>query len=52
MLFSLEMSQNINSSTRDLKLGYIWIFTNLLWTDNKTKSVETRSNKKEIKYKE
>ena len=49
MPFYLEMSQNINSSTRDFKLGYIWIFRNLLWTDKKTKSVETRSNKKEIK---
>ena len=49
MPFCLEMSQNINSSTRDLKLGYIWTFTNLLWINNKTKTVETRSNKKEIK---
>ena len=49
MPFCLEMSENINSSTRDLKLGYTWIFTNLLRTENKMKTVETRSNKKEIK---
>ena len=44
MPFYLEISQNINSTTRHLKFGYISIFTNLLWTDNETKSVKTICN--------
>ena len=35
------MSQNINSTTRGLKLSYILILTNLLRTENEMKSVKT-----------
>ena len=44
MPFNLEMSQNINSRTRQLKFGYISILTNLLWTDNEKRSVKTLYN--------
>ena len=40
MPFSLKMSKNIKSTTRPLKYSYISIFTNLLLTDNETKSVK------------
>ena len=40
MPFSLKMSENIKSTTRHLKYSYISIFTNLLRTDNETKSVK------------
>ena len=36
MPFSLKMSKNIKSTTRNLKYSYISIFTNLQ-TDNETK---------------
>ena len=36
----MKMSQNINKTTRHLKFRYISIFTNLLRTDNETKSVK------------
>ena len=41
MPFSLKMSKNIKSTTRHLKFRYISIFTNILRTDNETKSVKT-----------
>ena len=44
MPFYLQMSQNINSTTRHLKFSYISILTNLLRTDNETKSVKTICN--------
>ena len=44
MPFCLEMSQNINSTTRHFKIGYISIFRNLR-TDNETKSVKTLCNR-------
>ena len=37
----LKMSENINETTRHLKFCYISILTNLLRTDNETKSVKT-----------
>ena len=40
----MEMSQNINKTMRHLKLCYISILTNLLRTDNETKSVKTIYN--------
>ena len=40
MSFSLKMSKNVKSTTRHLKYSYISIFTNLLRTDNETKSVK------------
>ena len=44
MPFYLEMSKNILSTARNLKFGYISFFTNLLRTDNETKSVNTIYN--------
>ena len=44
MPFYLQMLTNINSTTRRLRFSYISILTNLLGTDNETKSVKTRSN--------
>ena len=44
MSFYFKISQKINSTTRHLKFGYISIFTNLLRTDNETKSVKTMYN--------
>ena len=38
--FFFENVKNINSTTRHLKYSYISIFTNLLGTDNETKSVK------------
>ena len=38
------MSQYINSTMRNLKFGYIWIFTNLPGTDNEMKNVKTIYN--------
>ena len=38
------MSQNINKTIRHLKFCYISILTNLLLTDNETKSVKTIYN--------
>ena len=35
----MEMSQNINKAMKHLKFCYISILTNLLRTDNETKSV-------------
>ena len=40
----MEMSQNINKTMRHLKFCYISILTNLLRTDNETKSVKTIYN--------
>ena len=40
----LKMSENINESTRHLKFRYILILTNLLQTNNETKSVKTIYN--------
>ena len=40
----MEMSQNINKTIRHLKSCYISILTNLLRTDNETKSVKTIYN--------
>ena len=37
----LKMSENIYQTTRHLKFHYISILTNLLRTDNETKSVKT-----------
>ena len=44
MPFYLQMLTNINSTTRCLKFCYISILTNLLRTDNETKSVKTIFN--------
>ena len=44
MPFYLQMSTNINSTTRHLRFNYILILTNLPWTDNETKSVKTIYN--------
>ena len=44
MPFSLKMSKNITSTTRNLKFSYISIFTNLLPTGNEMKSVKTIYN--------
>ena len=44
MLLYMKMSQNINKTTRHLKFCYISILTNLLRTDNETKSVKTKYN--------
>ena len=38
------MSQNINETMRHLKFRYTSILTNLLRTDNQTKSVKTIYN--------
>ena len=40
----MKMSQKINEMTRRLKFRYISILTNLLRTDNETKSVKTIYN--------
>ena len=40
----IKMSQNINETTRHLKFRYTLILTNLLRTDNETKSVKTIYN--------
>ena len=40
----LQMSTNINSTTRHLRFSYVSILTNLLRTDNETKCVETIYN--------
>ena len=40
MPFYLQMSTNINSTMRHLKFSYSLILTNLLWTENETKSVK------------
>ena len=40
----MKMSQNINKTKRHLKFRYISILTNLLRTDNETKSVKTIYN--------
>ena len=40
MPFCLQMSTNINPSTRHLRFSYILILTNLLQTDNEMKSVK------------
>ena len=44
MPFSLKMSKNINSTTRDLKYNYISTLTNLPRTDNETKCVKAIYN--------
>ena len=44
MSFYLEISQNINSTTRHLKFSYISILTSLLRTDNEMKNVKTMYN--------
>ena len=46
------MSQNINKTMRHLKFCHISILTNLLRTDDETKSVKTRSIKTDKKDKE
>ena len=38
------MSENIKETTRHLKFRYISVLTNLLQTDNETKSVKTIYN--------
>ena len=40
----MKMSQNTKKTTRHLKFRYISILTNLLRTDNETKSVKTIYN--------
>ena len=40
----MKMSQNINETRTHLKFRYISILTNLLRTDNETKSVKTIYN--------
>ena len=40
----MKMSQNINKTMRHLKFRYISTLTNLLRTDNETKSVKTIYN--------
>ena len=40
----MKMSENINKTTLHLKFRYILILTNLLGTDNETKSVKTIYN--------
>ena len=40
----MKMSQNINKTARHLKFRYILILTNLLQTENETKSVKTTCN--------
>ena len=44
MPFYLQISANINSTARYLRFSYISILTNLLRTNNETKSVKTTSN--------
>ena len=44
MSLYLEMSENINETTRHLKFRYISILTSFLWTDNETKSVKAIYN--------
>ena len=44
MSLYMEMSQNINKTMRYLKFCYISILTNLLRTDNETKSVKAIYN--------
>ena len=41
MPFSLKMSKNIKVTSRHLKFSFILILTNLLQTENETKSVKT-----------
>ena len=41
MPFYLQMSANINSIMKHLRFSHISILTNLVQTDNKTKSVKT-----------
>ena len=40
----MKMSHNIDKTARHLKFRYILILTNLLRTDNETKSVKTICN--------
>ena len=40
----MKMPQNMNETTRHLKFHYILILTNILRTDNETKSVKTIYN--------
>ena len=40
----LKIPENINEKTRHLKFHYISILTNLLWTDNETKTGKTIYN--------
>ena len=40
----MKMSENMNQTTRHLKFRYISILTNLLRTDNETKSVKAIYN--------
>ena len=42
--YKQNMSKNMNETTRQLKFRYISIFTNLLRTDNETKSEKTIYN--------
>ena len=44
MSLFMKILQNINETTRHLKFRYISILTNLLRTDNETKSVKTIYN--------
>ena len=44
MSLFMKILQNINETTRYLKFRYISILTNLLRTDNETKSVKTIYN--------
>ena len=43
-IYYLKKSTNISSTTRPLKFSYISILTNLLQTDNETKSVKAIYN--------
>ena len=44
MPLHMKMSENMNETTRHLKFRYVSILTNLLRTDNETKSVKTIYN--------
>ena len=44
MSFYLQVSTNINSTTTHLRFSYISILTNLLRTNNETKSLKTIYN--------
>ena len=47
MPFYLQISTNINSTTRHLRFSYISILTNLLRTDNITPHKKKKRKKKE-----
>ena len=51
MPFYLQISTNINSTTRHLRFSYISILTNLLRTDNITPHKKKKEKKKKMKMK-